>query len=278
MGNSEKWRPCAADRMRHSGLGWRAMPAPSDVKSSEKVAEMSSTVGNAERIVRGMRSVLDVVATIVMLSASAAVLVWFLRSGPTPEFPEKDAVAAPNVEIEIGSAPTLGRASAPLVMLLFSDFECPFCRRFAEDILPLLRAEFVDTGKLNLAFLHLPLVSIHSNAAPAANLSTCAQRTGQFWHVHDQLFKEPLTKTRVLQIGTSMGLEAPQLTLCTAPDINDQVQRDVESARRAGIRTTPSVLLGHRSASGAVRVQAAISGARPYGEFKATIRRLLPSR
>jgi protein-disulfide isomerase len=72
--------------------------------------------------------------------------------------------------------------------MVFSDFECPFCGRFAKDTLPTIRTEYVDNGQFQLAFRHLPLTTLHPRALPAAVAAECAAAEGVFWVYHDLLF------------------------------------------------------------------------------------------
>ena len=94
-----------------------------------------------------------------------------------------------NVKINIAGAPTLGRADAPVTMIEFSDFECPFCQRYFKSTLPEIKRDYVDTGKVRYVFLDFPLEQMHAKARKAGEAAHCAAEQGKFWEMHDMLFE-----------------------------------------------------------------------------------------
>lgn len=84
--------------------------------------------------------------------------------------------------------PALGEEDAPIVMLEFSDFQCPFCGRFWSDTLPLIKKNYVETGKVLFVYKDFPLTQIHAQAQKAAEAALCAREQGKFWEYHDVLF------------------------------------------------------------------------------------------
>src|SRR5688572_32637102 len=82
-----------------------------------------------------------------------------------------------------------GSPGAPITVYEMSDFQCPFCKRHAEQFFPTLEKEYILTGKVRWIFINLPLVSLHPNAVPAAEFAMCAARHGKFWPAHDLLFR-----------------------------------------------------------------------------------------
>src|SRR3989338_2099207 len=83
------------------------------------------------------------------------------------------------------SEPVVGQADAPVLMEEFSDFECPYCKRFHDATWPLLKKEFIDTGKVSFVYKDLPL-TFHKNAYSAALAGQCALEQGKFWEMHDK--------------------------------------------------------------------------------------------
>ena len=81
-----------------------------------------------------------------------------------------------------------GAASAPVTVYEMSDFQCPYCRRFALETFPTLEREYIATGKVRWVFVNFPLTSIHPNAVAAAEVALCAAQQGAFWQVHDLLY------------------------------------------------------------------------------------------
>src|SRR2546425_944497 len=87
------------------------------------------------------------------------------------------------------AARSKGRPGAPVTVYEMSDFQCPYCRSFALTTLPILEREYVQTGKVRLVYINLPLPYLHANALAAALVATCAARQGKFWPMHDALFQ-----------------------------------------------------------------------------------------
>jgi len=88
-----------------------------------------------------------------------------------------------------GHLPALGQEKAPVTMVEFSDLQCPFCRQFFVGAFPQIKKEYIDTGKVQFYYRHLPLTS-HPLARPFANASECAHEQGKFWEMHDLIFKK----------------------------------------------------------------------------------------
>lgn len=82
-----------------------------------------------------------------------------------------------------------GGADAPVTVFELSDFGCPYCRQFADETLPHLEREYIETGKVRFIFINLPLASLHPNAPAAHEFAMCAARQDKFWPVHDLLFQ-----------------------------------------------------------------------------------------
>lgn len=93
------------------------------------------------------------------------------------------------VTVDPGRLPSIGDRDAKVVIVEFSDFECPFCRRFFTDTLPQIKKNYVDTGKAVMYYRHLPL-DFHPLAKPFAMASECANEQGKFWEFHDKIFQE----------------------------------------------------------------------------------------
>lgn len=85
-------------------------------------------------------------------------------------------------------AAVLGKSSAKVLIVEFSDFQCPFCQKFFKETFASLKSKYLDTGKVRLVFRHFPL-PFHVNAQKAAEASECASRQGKFWEYHNMLFE-----------------------------------------------------------------------------------------
>jgi len=174
----------------------------------------------------------------------------------TAEPPARQAAPPyrPGAGIQTGTylaARTKGSPNAPITVLEASDFQCPYCRVFWEETLPLLQKEYIDTGKMKLVFLNLPLTSIHPNAAAAAQFALCAAAQNRFWPVHDLLYQyqdqwAPLADPSAYFSGLAetAELDRGKLQECLQdPSIRDAIQLEAERNFQAGIRSTPSFVI-----------------------------------
>jgi protein-disulfide isomerase len=140
----------------------------------------------------------------------------------------------------------LGRADAPLALVEFSDYQCPYCARFHAAVLPRLKTEYIDTGKLRLLFKDLPL-AMHREAMPAARAARCAGAQGKFWPMNEALFANQarLGAELYARLAEMLALDVETFKACVAHPLTQQlVQRDANDARRLRMNSTPSFVLG----------------------------------
>jgi protein-disulfide isomerase len=161
-------------------------------------------------------------------------------------------------------------------MIVFSEFECPFCAAFAEHTWPSLLHEYVDSGLLLVAYRHFPL-QIHRNALAAAKAAECAARTGRFWEMHDVLFEapRPLDPSRFASFADRIGLDGLAFRQCIAGDVESKIMADMAAGRAMGVSGTPTFFFGRQTPDGAMAVVSRLTGARPFTDFKARIDALL---
>jgi protein-disulfide isomerase len=189
---------------------------------------------------------------------------------PTPTQPPQP------VRISLDDDPIRGDPNAPITIVEFSDFQCPFCARFHEQTLPLLLEEYIDQGKVNLVYRDFPIQSIHPNALPAAVAAECANEQGKYWEYHDTLFEKQSGWSRAdsntvistfSQYATDIGLEQQQFDSCLeSGKYLEEVQGDLSDGRDYDITGTPGFFIGN-SDIGFVK----INGAQPFDSFKRVI-------
>lgn len=163
------------------------------------------------------------------------------------------ALLASSVAAQGDSATTLtgrskGAAQAPVTVYEMSDFQCPYCRRFALETFPLLDSLYIAPGKVRWVFINFPLTSLHPNAVPAAGIAVCAAKQGAFWAMHDLLYqhqsdwaelKDPADY--LLSLADSARISKPSLIECVkSPATSEEVRADAEGASRAGATSTPA--------------------------------------
>lgn len=221
------------------------------------------------------RTWLDICLTLAMLGVSVVVLRGFLSAPPsrspanTPPPLPVDPIVVKGLEIE-------GRREAALGIIAFSDFECPFCGEFARDVLPEIRTRYLDAGRAYMAFAHFPIESIHKNALSAAAAAVCAGRSGAFRQFHDALFaqtKPDLSPNGLATAATKAGTVGTS-SECPEAQAIATVRGQIDLAKRLGVRSTPTFLIGRRLPSGDLKAEARLLGARPFSEFSDVLEKI----
>ena len=142
-------------------------------------------------------------------------------------------------------------------MIIASDFQCPYCKMWHDSSDLTIRREYIDNGKVRLAFVNFPINS-HANAIPAAEHAMCAAAQDKFWQMHDSLFAAqdkwatlPNPASALEQIATSAGVDVNALRACVAAHkMLPLIEADREKASRAGVRATPSFFIGSQLLEG----------------------------
>lgn len=183
--------------------------------------------------------------------------------------------AAP-VKISVDDDPTIGNADAPITIVEFSDFQCPFCARFNSQTLPSIMEEYIDQGKVKLVFRDFPIQSIHPNALPASIAAECAEEQDKFKEMHDVLFEKQNEWNRLetgdvlstfSQYATNMGLEKESFDLCLNDvEFLEEVRKDLTDGRDYGVSGTPGFFIGNDQIG-----YVELKGAQPFESFKKVI-------
>lgn len=151
----------------------------------------------------------------------------------------------PIANIDTTGAATLGPKDAPVEMVVFDDFECPYCGQAA----PMLKqAQAAYPDKVKLVFKHFPL-SFHKHALPAAKAGIAAQKQGKFWELHDLLFQNQknLGGNMINDLAKKAGLNMDQFAKDMAdPALDQQIKKDFVDGQQIGVRGTPSIFINGR--------------------------------
>ena len=159
--------------------------------------------------------------------------------------------AAIRVQVSADGAPVRGAADAPVTIVEFSDFECPFCKQTHPTLKQLLERY---PGKVRLAYRDFPLDSIHPQARRAAEAARCASDQGKFWEYHDVLFTQSpqLALEDLRRYAGQVGLDVTKFDGCLAAGVHKAaVQRDLDEGNRLGITGTPAFFINGRTLTGA---------------------------
>jgi protein-disulfide isomerase len=177
--------------------------------------------------------------------------------------PAQRAASGPDPEkvytLAVGKSPVKGPAAAPVSIVEFSDYQCPFCARSEPLILDALK-QYPD--KVNFVYKHFPLTSIHPHAWGAANAAAAAQKQGKFWEMHEVLFanQKALDPTKLKDYAQQIGLDVQRFESdMNSDEVKAAVREDVQQAQTLQIRGTPTIfvngkLLQQRTSDGLKQV------------------------
>jgi protein-disulfide isomerase len=238
-------------------------------------------------LIQQFRKTLDILTSFAtLLAASGVVWIAFGRpiatSGTNARPTTPPPAAATKVDgLEIGLTPVrkdVQVAQQPKVAIIeFSDFQCPYCGRYARDTYPRVLKELVNRGVAAYSFRHNPLESIHPFAFRASAAAECAGRQGKFWPMHDLLFfnQKDLTETAFATNAEKLSLDKHAFASCLEADAAERIKQDQAEAKRFGLNGTPAFLIGAIQPKDKVKVLRKLSGAQPYEAFEAAVKEVM---
>lgn len=206
-----------------------------------------------------------IIGLIVGFVGGFGLATYLAQSGPPR--PTSAAEIPPPIadELAIDGRPTSGPPDAPITIVEFTDYQCPFCRRYFEQTYAELRGRYGE--QLRYVVRNLPLTSIHPNAQKAAEAAECAHDQGRFWDYHDLLFQRSreLGTDSLKRYAAELGLSQPVFDQCLDSGSKETlVNSDVREAFLNGARGTPSFFINGYL----------LAGAQPIEVFEEVIRSL----
>ncbi|NOZ05600.1 MAG: thioredoxin domain-containing protein [Chloroflexi bacterium] len=185
---------------------------------------------------------------------------------PAPPTPTSPPMEGNEVDPEIlAKAPSEGNVDAPVSIVEFSDYQCPFCKRFVDETLPELRKTYIDTGKVRLLFVDYPL-PIHPQAPAAAQAAHCAGDQDAYWKMHDKIFADAARWTNsddakpiLITMAGEIGLDQDALKSCLDEATHaPEIRNGMAEGQRLAVGGTPTFFInGHR-----------LVGAQPFSAFR----------
>lgn len=180
--------------------------------------------------------------------------------------------------------PILGDKNAPITIIEFSDYECPFCKRHFTDTFPQLVKNYIETGKVKLVFRDFPLSFHDPLATKEAVAANCAKEQGgdkKYFEFHGEIFKRTtsngngLDDAKIKSIASDLGLNISSFSTCLANTaMADEVKKDTADGSAAGASGTPTFLIGKSTSDGKIDGDLLV-GAQPFAAFQAVIDPLL---
>jgi protein-disulfide isomerase len=200
------------------------------------------------------------------IGLGAGYLAWG-QTPPVTATPQVTGTVQQRLNVPVGTLPAFGPANAPITIIEFSDFECPFCRKWVQETWPLIAKTY--PGKVRLYYRDFPL-SGHTNAIPAAVAARCSAEQNQFWAFHDKLFSGSSFGNSVYETyASALGLDLAKFKACVqANRYEKEVNADLEFGANLGIRGTPTFFINGIP----------LVGAQPFSAFQKIIDQELASK
>jgi protein-disulfide isomerase len=192
-----------------------------------------------------------------LLGLGGGYLLW----GSTRPSAAADTNPIKRVDISTDDDPSIGPADAPVTIIEFSDYQCPYCQVWYQKVYQQLLASYPNDIRFVYRDLPLPM---HPEAIPAAEAANCAGEQGAYWKYHDSLFNQQygLNRAAYEHYATDLELDSKAFTACLdSHRYQDEIQADATDAARVGISGTPSFVINGRI----------LIGALPFSDFKTVI-------
>src|SRR3989344_4630094 len=228
---------------------------------------------------------LSIVAGAVIISG--AIIYSGSKPSAGPALNNNNPTPQPGVPVTVSmdDDAVLGNANAPVTLIEFSDYECPFCKRHFTDVYPQIKKDYIDTGKVKLVFRDYIAVPSHNPLATSqAMAATCAKDQGgdaMYFKYHDEIFKKTTSNgngmavSELPNIAKSLGLNVSTFQSCLDSNkYKDEVAKDIADASKAGVNGTPSFFVGKTAQDGTIQ-GTIIVGAQPFAAFKVIIDEML---
>lgn len=201
-----------------------------------------------------------------------------LERAPAPGQGAAAPAAPPDDKVNIAFTPgpmSMGNEKAPLVLVEYTDYQCPFCQQYHNSAFAQIKANYVDTGKVRYVSRDFPL-DFHENARRAAGAARCAADQGKFWEMRHAMIvnADQLKADQLLTYAANVKLDVPKFKTCLDSDkYRADIDKQIQEGMSAGVNGTPSFVLGRLEGDKLQGVR--LVGAQPYATFDAKIQEML---
>lgn len=222
-----------------------------------------------QKISNGVKDNLFIVAAIILAGVMISGAIIYKDNGNINDVNTASITGSDNNDFRLAEDSDIfkGNSDAPVTIVEFSDFQCPFCAAFYQNTLPQIEEIYLKTGKAKLVFRDFPL-PFHADAQKAAEVAECAGEQGKFWEMHNMIFdnQEAIGVADLKQNGKSLGLDIAALNDCLdSGKYADEVRRDMNDGSAAGVSGTPTFFINGEK----------LVGAQPFSVFEQIIERKL---
>jgi len=188
------------------------------------------------------------------------------------------AAPAPDDKVSMPFTPgplSMGTANAPVLLIEYADYQCPFCQQFHNATFAQIKANYIDTGKVRFVSRDFPL-DFHENARRAATAAHCAGEQNKFWEMRHVMIvnADQLKADKLMTYAADIKLDVPKFKSCLDSDkYRDDIDKQMQEGMAAGVTGTPSFVIGRLENDKVVGVR--MVGAMPYAQFDQKIKEML---
>lgn len=193
---------------------------------------------------------------------------------------EQDMPEALEVTVSIDDDVVLGNNDAPVTIVEFSDYQCPFCRRYFKNTFSEIEKDYIKTGKVKYVFRDFPL-EFHKQAPKAAEAAHCAGEQGRYWDMHNKIFdnQSEIQVESLKKYAADIGLDAGSFNSCLdSGKYASEIDKDSDDGRKIAVSGTPTFFIGKSRLNSKEITGTRIVGARPLSSFKTIIDQLLQTK
>lgn len=237
-------------------------------KKSKTKAAAPKAAKKDESITITKTTLWQIVSGVLAIAVIILLFVAFAGNGTTPQVPtqpgQQPQQPTGEIQVNLEGVRSIGDENAPVVIVEYSDFTCPFCKRFNDDTLVLIKQNYVDEGIVRFIYKDFPVVG----GGTAAEAGWCVHEQGEFWAYHDIIFERQsqISESNLRAWAAELGLDTEQFNDCLSSGKYAQnVAAERQEAINNGMRGTPGFLVNGQP----------ISGAQPYAAFEAAIQNAL---
>jgi protein-disulfide isomerase len=193
------------------------------------------------------------------LGLGSGYYLWGASAGPQTV---TDSTGQTRYEVSVDDDPSFGPADAPITIVEFSDYQCPYCRKWYVEVYTRLLQEY--EGQIRFVYRDFPLTNLHPEAFPAAEAANCAHEQDAYWQYHDALFSDQfdLGADAYMQYASALGLDLQKFRACLKDGrYRAEIEADLNYALDLGVQSTPTFFINGIP----------VVGAQPYAAFKQVI-------
>jgi protein-disulfide isomerase len=264
---------------------------PDEISKPKEISEPTKSLGS-ERITIKKSTyktlIVGITASLIAVAffsgytlGSKTVEPLIIQENPVPTATPQQPSQVPTPEerrifVSLSDDPVRGNPNAPITIVEFSDFQCPFCARFFAQTLPQIQQDYIDSGKVKLVFRDFPLESIHANARVASIAGECADDQKMFWQYHDKLFEGQTQWARLSasdatttfkQYASELRLNSADFNSCLDSEkYSNEIAQDFQNGANYGVTGTPAFFIGNDKEG-----YVTLIGAKPYSAFQEVI-------